>query len=174
MQHNPNLPTEEIFTTPLKGKAEGRLVSTKPLSYQGQLIEDFSIDFKDGKAVSWRAAKNESLLGQMLSMDEGAAYLGELALVPVESPVNRTGILFYNTLFDENASCHVALGRGFADCLEGFETMSKQEQTDAGVNDSIIHVDFMVGTDDLSIVGYKDGKATKVFENGTWAESFGA
>ena len=174
VQHNPNLPTEEIFTTPLKGKAEGRLVSTKPLSYQGQLIEDFSIDFKDGKAVSWRAAKNESLLGQMLSMDEGAAYLGELALVPVESPVNRTGILFYNTLFDENASCHVALGRGFADCLEGFETMSKQEQTDAGVNDSIIHVDFMVGTDDLSIVGYKDGKATKVFENGTWAESFGA
>ena len=174
VQHNPNLPTEEIFTTPLKGKAEGRLVSTKPLSYQGQLIEDFSIDFKDGKAVAWRAAKNESLLGQMLSMDEGAAYLGELALVPVESPVNRTGILFYNTLFDENASCHVALGRGFADCLEGFETMSKQEQTDAGVNDSIIHVDFMVGTDDLSIVGYKDGKATKVFENGTWAEGFGA
>ena len=169
VQHNPNLPTEEIFTTPLKGKAEGRLVSTKPLSYQGQLIEDFSIDFKDGKAVSWRAAKNESLLGQMLSMDEGAAYLGELALVPVESPVNRTGILFYNTLFDENASCHVALGRGFADCLEGFETMSKQEQTDAGVNDSIIHVDFMVGTDDLSIVGYKDGKAGPLYEKAACA-----
>src|SRR5699024_7143021 len=114
VQHNPNMPTEEIFTTPLKGKAEGRLVSTKPLSYQGQLIEDFSIDFKDGRAVAWRAAKNESLLGQMLTMDEGAPFLGELALVPVESPVNQTGILFYNTLFDENASCHVALGRGFA------------------------------------------------------------
>lgn len=162
------------FHHPAQGEGRGAAGLDQAASYQGQLIEDFSIDFKDGKAVAWRAAKNESLLGQMLSMDEGAAYLGELALVPVESPVNRTGILFYNTLFYENASCHVALGRGFADCLEGFETMSKQEQTDAGVNDSIIHVDFMVGTDDLSIVGYKDGKATKVFENGTWAEGFGA
>lgn len=167
--HNPNLPTEEIFTTPMKGRAEGRLVSTKPLSYQGQLIEDFYIDFKDGKAVAWKAAKNEGLLEKMITMDEGAAYLGEVSLVPWDSPVNRAGILFYNTLFDENACCHFALGRGFADCLEGYESMTKQQQTDAGVNDSMIHVDFMVGAADLSVTGWKDGKATPIFVNGTWA-----
>ncbi len=140
VQHNPNLPTEEIFTTPLKGKAEGGWSRPSRCPIQGQLIEDFSIDFKDGKAVSWRAAKNESLLGQMLSMDEGAAYLGELALVPVESPVNPHGHPYsYNTLFDENASCLSRSAAGSPDCLGGsFETMSKQEQTDAGVNDSII------------------------------------
>ena len=110
---NPNLPTQEVFTSPKKGFAEGTLVSTKPLSYQGQLIEDFKITFKDGKAVSWEARENKDLLDKMLSMDEGAPYLGELALIPQNSPIANTGILFYNTLFDENASCHVALGRGF-------------------------------------------------------------
>lgn len=168
--YNPNMPTEEIFISPMKGKAEGTLVATKPLSYQGQLIEDFSITFKDGKVVECHAKKGEELLKQMINMDETSGYLGEVALVPKESPINRSGILFYNTLFDENASCHVALGRGFTNVLEGFENMTLEETVEAGINDSMIHVDFMVGADDLEIVGYqKDGTAVTVFKNGTWA-----
>ena len=166
---NPNLPTEEIFTTPMKGRAEGTLVSTKPLSYEGQLIENFSITFKDGKAVSWKAEKGESLLAKMITMDEGAAMLGELALIPCNSPINNSGILYYETLFDENASCHVALGEGFNDCLDGFENLTNEECNAKGVNESMIHVDFMIGAPDLSITGYKDGKAVKIFENGEWA-----
>lgn len=167
---NPNLPTEEIFTSPKRGMAEGKLVSTKPLSYQGQMIENFSITFRDGRAVEWEAEKGKELLDRMLSMDEGAAYLGELALVPKNSPIAESGILFYNTLFDENASCHVALGRGFMDCIDGFENRSLEECQKLGINDSMIHVDFMIGAPDLSITGYKDGTATPIFVNGTWAE----
>lgn len=166
---NPNLPTEEVFISPKKGFAEGKLVSTKPLSYQGQLINDFSITFKDGKAVEWEVKTGKELLDKMLSMDEGAAYLGEIALIPYDSPIANTGILFYNTLFDENASCHVALGRGFCDTIDDFQNKSLEECQKLGVNDSMIHVDFMIGAPDLKITGFKDGKAYPIFENGNWA-----
>lgn len=170
--YNPNMPTEEIFTSPMKGQAEGVLVSTKPLSYQSQLIENFSIRFHEGKAVEVHAEKGEELLKEMIQMDETAAYLGEVALVPKESPINKSGILFYNTLFDENACCHVALGHGFTNVLEGFEKMSLEETIKAGINDSMIHVDFMVGADDLQIIGItKDGREVPIFENGTWAKN---
>ena len=166
---NPNMPTEEIFTTPMRGKAEGTLVSTKPLSWNGQLIENFSITFRDGKAVSWQAEKGQELLDKMINMDEGASRLGELALVPVSSPISQSGILFYETLFDENASCHVALGRGFNDCIEGYKTRTDEECKALGVNESMIHVDFMVGAPDLCITGWKNGVPTPIFVNGEWA-----
>ncbi|NLN55791.1 MAG: aminopeptidase [Clostridiales bacterium] len=169
VSYNPNMPTEEIFTAPKKGVAEGRLVSTKPLSYNGVLIENFEFIFKDGKATSWKAEKNGELLDKMLSMDEGAAYLGEVALVPKESGVNKSGILFYETLFDENASCHIAFGKGYSDTVEGFENLTEAQLREKGLNDSMIHVDFMVGSDDLSIVGYKDGVAFEIFKDSTWA-----
>ena len=167
---NPNMPTEEIFTSPKKGCADGKLVSTKPLSYQGQLIDKFYITFKDGKAVEWDAEVGKPLLDRMLSMDEGAGYLGELALVPKDSPISESGVLFYNTLFDENASCHVALGRGFMDTINDFQNKTHEECHALGINDSMIHVDFMIGAPDMSITGYKDGKATPIFANGTWAQ----
>ncbi len=168
--YNPNMPTEEVFTSPLKGKCEGTLVSTMPLSYQGNLIENFSITFENGRAVSCQAERGQELLEKMLHMDEGASMLGELALVPHDSPVSNTGILFYNSLFDENAACHVALGFGFPECVEGFESMTDQELQEKGVNDSIIHVDFMIGSKDLDITGYtRDGKAVQIFKNGNWA-----
>lgn len=167
---NPNIPTEECFTTPMKGKAEGIVYASKPLSYNGEVIDKFWIRFKDGKAVEFGAEQNEALLKEMLNMDETAGYLGEIALVPKESPINRSGILFFNTLFDENASCHVALGRGFNMVLPGFENMTFEEIKEKGVNDSLIHVDFMIGTDDMSIVGItRDGREISVFKNGTWA-----
>ena len=168
--YNPNMPTEEVFTSPLKGKCEGTLVSTMPLSYQGNLIDQFSITFENGRAVSCKAQQGQELLEKMLHMDEGASMLGELALVPHDSPVSNTGILFYNSLFDENAACHVALGFGFPECVEGFESMTDQELQEKGVNDSIIHVDFMIGSKDLDITGYtRDGKAVQIFKNGNWA-----
>lgn len=167
--YNPNMPTEELFCSPKKGVAEGKVVATKPLSYNGSLIENFEITFHEGKAVSWKAEKGQELLDKMLTMDENAAYLGECALIPKDSPINESGILFYETLFDENASCHLAVGRGFADTIEGFENMSKEELEEMGLNDSMIHVDFMIGSDDMSITGYKDGVPFKIFENGTWA-----
>lgn len=166
---SPNMPSEEVFTSPKRGFAEGRLVATKPLSYQGQLIENFYIDFKDGKAVAWDAEKGRDLLDKMLNMDEGARYLGELALIAYDSPINNMNILFYNTLFDENASCHVALGRGFCDCIDDFQNKTLEECRALGINDSMIHVDFMIGAEDLSVTGYKDGKAYPVFRNGNWA-----
>lgn len=170
---NPNMPTEEIFTTPMKGQAEGTVVSTMPLSYQGNLIENFSITFKDGRAVSCKAEKGQELLERMIAMDEGAAMLGELALIPQDSPISNLGILFYNTLFDENASCHMALGMGFPNAVEGFETMTLDELHEHGVNDSVIHVDFMIGDKTLNIDGITaDGKVVPVFRNGNWAEDF--
>jgi len=172
VEFNPNMPTEEVFTSPLKGSCEGTLVATKPLSYEGQLIENFSITFKDGKVSEWHAQKGEELLTKMVNMDEGARMLGELALIPVESPINRSGILFYETLFDENASCHVALGEGFNDCVDGFETKTNEECKALGVNESMIHVDFMIGCDDLCVTGWKDGKAVPIFINGTWSDEF--
>lgn len=167
---NPNIPSEEVFTTPMRGVAEGKVVATKPLSYQGKLIENFWIKFAGGKAVEVYAEKNQDLLEKMISMDEGAAYLGECALIAYDSPINNTGILFYNTLFDENASCHLALGRGFNDCLFGYENMTVEECEKAGVNSSMIHVDFMIGSKDMSIVGVtKDGKRVQIFKDGNWA-----
>lgn len=165
----PNIPSEEVFVSPMRGKAEGIVYSTKPLSYNGQLIEDFSIRFENGKAVEVKAAKNEELLRTMIEMDEGAAYLGEVALVPYSSPINKLGFLFYNTLFDENAVCHLALGRGFTNTLRDYEKYTEEERKAMGVNDSIIHEDFMIGSDDLSIVAtLRDGKQVQIFKDGEW------
>ena len=168
--YNPNIPTEECFTSPAKGKAEGIVYSTKPLSYQGELIENFSIRFENGKTVEVHAEKGEELLKHMISMDETAGYLGEVALVPYDSPINQTGILFLNTLYDENAACHLALGMGFTNLIEGYENYSQEELYKMGINDSCIHVDFMIGSEDLDIKGYtKDGQEIQIFKNGTWA-----
>ena len=167
---NPNIPSEEVFTSPVKGRAEGIVVATKPLSYQGKLIENFKIEFKDGKAVKVWAEKNQDLLEKMIAMDEGAAYLGECALIAYDSPINNTGILFYNTLFDENASCHLALGRGFNNCLKDYEQYTNEQCHELGINNSMIHVDFMIGSKDMSIVGVtKDGKRVQIFKDGNWA-----
>ena len=166
----PNMPTEEIFTSPIAGKCEGTLVAVKPLSWNSQLIEDFSITFENGKAVSCRARKGQELLEKIIHMDEGASMLGEVALVPKESPVNQCGFLFYETLFDENACCHCALGMGFKEVLPGGDDLTMEQARQQGINDSIIHVDFMIGADDLSIDGIRpDGTTAPVFRNGTWA-----
>ena len=168
-EFNPNIPSEEVFTTPKKGEAEGLLVATKPLSWQGTLIEDFSIRFKDGRAVEVKAAKGQGALEKMIAMDENAPYLGECALISEDSPINRCGILFYSTLYDENASCHVALGRGFDNCVRDYAKYTKAELEAMGVNDSMIHVDFMIGAPDMSITGITaDGERIPVFRNGEW------
>lgn len=168
--YNPNIPTEEVFTSPIAGKAEGTLVASLPLSYNGELIEDFSITFENGRVKEVHAEKNQKLLEEMVKMDEGASMLGEVALVPFESPINESGILFYNTLFDENAVCHVALGAGFRELVKDSENMSTEELKELGINDSMIHVDFMVGTRDLDIVGEDEkGNKIQIFKNGTWA-----
>lgn len=167
---NPNIPTEECFISPMRGKAEGVVHSTKPLSYQGQLIDNFWIRFHEGKAVEWHAEQNETLLEKLITMDEGSCYLGECALVPFNSPINESGILFYNTLFDENACCHLALGMGFADTIRDFENKTLDECRALGVNDSMIHEDFMIGSADLSIDAVcEDGKTVAIFRDGTWA-----
>jgi len=167
---NPNIPSEEVFITPMRGNAEGTVVASMPLSYQGQLIENFSLRFENGKAVEAHAEKGEEMLKEMLGMDEGASYLGECALVPYDSPIRNSGILFYNTLFDENAACHLAVGRGFIDCIDHFENYTLKECQELGVNDSLIHVDFMIGTEDLEIDAVcEDGKTVPVFRAGNWA-----
>ncbi|MBR2826454.1 MAG: aminopeptidase [Erysipelotrichaceae bacterium] len=167
---NPNIPTEECFISPMRGKAEGIVYATKPLSYQGELIENFSVRFENGKAVEVKAEKNQALLEQMISMDEGAAYLGECALVPVNSPISESGMLFYNTLFDENAACHLALGMGFADTIKGFEDKTLDECRALGINDSMIHVDFMIGYEGLDIDAITfEGKTVPIFRKGKWA-----
>lgn len=167
-EFNPNIPTEEVFTSPIAGKCEGTLVASKPLSYSGELIEDFSLTFKNGRVIEVKAKKNQKLLEKMVAMDEGAAQLGEVALVPYTSPINQSGILFYNTLYDENAACHVALGHGFKELLD--VNLTSEQAKEKGINDSMIHVDFMVGTKDLNIVGL-DAKGNKhqIFKDGEWA-----
>lgn len=168
-EFNPNIPSEEIFTSPKRGEAEGWVVSTKPLSYQGTLIENFAVRFEKGKAVEVKAEKGLTALEKMIEMDEGAPYLGECALIAEDSPINNCGILFYNTLFDENASCHLAFGRGFDICLKDFEKYSQEEIHAKGVNESSIHVDFMIGAPDMSITGITaDGQEIPVFRNGNW------
>ncbi len=167
---NPNIPTEECFISPMKGVAEGIVYASKPLSRDGQLIDKFWIRFHEGKAVEWHADLNDALLGQIITMDEGSAYLGECALVPYDSPIQNSGILFYNTLFDENAACHLALGMGFADTIKGFEEKTLEECRALGINDSMIHVDFMIGTADMAIDAItRDGRTVPVFRNGNWA-----
>lgn len=168
--YDPNMPTEEVFTSPDRRTAEGIVYATKPLSYQGQLIENFSVRFEKGRAVEVKAEKGQDVLEQIISMDEGCHYLGECALVPKESPIHQSGLLFYNTLFDENAACHLALGFGFDECVKGFENMTKEELYEIGVNDAGNHTDFMIGSDDLSIDGVDEhGNAHPIFRNGTWA-----
>ena len=168
--YDPNMPTEEVFTSPDRRTAEGIVYATKPLSYQGQLIENFSVRFEKGRAVEVKAEKGQDVLEQIISMDEGCHYLGECALVPKESPIHQSGLLFYNTLFDENAACHLALGFGFNECVKGFENMTKEELYEIGVNDAGNHTDFMIGSDDLSIDGVDEhGNVHPIFRNGTWA-----
>lgn len=167
---NPNIPSEEVFTSPKAGSADGIVYSTKPLSYRGQLIDNFSMRFENGKVVEVKAEQGEDLLKEMVSMDEGAAMLGECALIPYDSPISNSGVLFYNTLFDENASCHLAVGRGFNECLKGFEKLTSEECKKKGINDSMIHVDFMIGAKDMSIVGVKrNGERVQIFKDGNWA-----
>ena len=167
---NPNIPTEECFISPMRGKAEGIVYSTKPLSYHGQLIDNFSFRFENGKVVEAKAEVGEELLNTMISMDEGAAYLGECALVPQESPICQSGLLFYNTLFDENAACHLAVGMGFADTIRDHHNKTLDECRALGINDSMIHEDFMIGCDSMNIdAKTADGKIIPIFRNGNWA-----
>ncbi len=168
--YNANIPSEEVFTSPKCGDAEGILYATRPLSYRGVLIENFSIRFENGKVSEVHAEKNEEALKLMVKMDEGAAMLGECALVPYHSPIRESGILFYNTLFDENAACHMALGMGFSNCLRDYEKYTLDEARALGVNDSMIHEDFMIGSEDLCITGItEDGRQIAIFKNGGWA-----
>ena len=167
---NPNIPTEECFISPMRGKAEGIVYSTLPLSYRGQLIDKFWLRFENGKAVEVGAEVGEEQLKEMVSMDEGAAYLGECALVPQNSPICQSGILFYNTLFDENAACHLALGRGYADTIQDYHNRTLEECRALGINESMIHVDFMIGCDTMNIDGIcENGETVRIFENGNWA-----
>lgn len=167
---NPNIPSEEVFISPKAGEAEGIVYSSKPLSYNGELIENFSVKFEGGCVSEVHAEKGEELLKKLISMDKGAAMLGECALVPQKSPIAQSGLTFYNTLFDENAACHLALGMGFSNCIENYEKYSLEECQKMGINDSMIHEDFMIGTDDLDIVGVtRDGVRIQIFKNGNWA-----
>ena len=165
-----NIPSEECFTSPMRGRAEGIVYATKPLSYNGELIEDFWVRFEGGKAVEVHAEKNQALLEQMISMDEGAAYLGECALVPEDSPIAESGLLFWETLFDENAACHLALGMGFTNTIRGFEDKTLDECRALGVNDSMEHNDFMIGYEGLDIDAVtRDGRTVPIFRKGKWA-----
>ena len=169
--YNPNIPSYEVFTSPVAGRCNGTVVATKPLSYGGKLIENFSITFKDGAVSSVKAEKGEELLKQIVSLDKGAGKLGEVALVPFDNPINNSGVLFYETLFDENACCHLALGRGFMETIKGYEDMDMDQAMEAGLNESMIHVDFMIGSRDLEIVGETaDGRKEIIFANGNWAK----
>ena len=168
--YNPNIPTEEIFTSPKAGVAEGIVYSSMPLSWRGEIIDNFSMKFENGRVVEVKAEKNEELLKKMVSMDEGASMLGECAFVPYNSPIRESGIMFYETLFDENAACHFAIGRGFTNTIVNYDKYTNEEMKEMGINDSALHVDFMIGTKDLSIVGIKkDGGELVIFENGLWA-----
>ena len=168
--YHPNIPTEESFTTPHRERVDGVVYSTKPLVWQGQIIENFCLRFEKGKVVEAHAEQGNEALQRMLSMDAGASYLGECALVPFDSPINQTGLLFYNTLFDENACCHLALGRGFKSAVPDHQGLSKEEWIALGVNHSGIHVDFMIGTADMSVIAHcRDGKTVEIFKDGTWA-----
>lgn len=165
-----NMPTEEVFTAPDKNRVNGYVSNTLPLSHGGNIIDDFKLTFKDGEVVEYTAEKGYEILRNIIGTDAGAKRLGEVALVPFDSPISNKGILFYNTLFDENASCHIALGSAYAFSLQGGKEMSREELDRAGLNDSITHVDFMIGSEKLNIYGVdKDGNETPVFIEGNWA-----
>lgn len=165
-----NMPTEEVFTVPSKKGVNGYVASTKPLSYGGNIIDNFTITFKDGKVTDLSAEQGEDVLQHLIDTDEGSKYLGEVALVPHASPISKSNILFYNTLFDENASNHLALGSAYAFCLEGGKTMSRDELEKHGLNQSITHVDFMIGSEAMDIDGIlADGTREAVFRKGNWA-----
>ena len=167
---NPNIPPGVCFTSTMKGKAGGIGYSSKPLRDHGQMIDNFWFKFEGGKIVDAHAEVNDELLQKMINMDEGARYLGECALVPYDSPINQTGLLFYNTLFDENACCHLAIGMGFPDTIRDHHNKTLEECRALGVNDSMIHEDFMIGTADLEITAHcRDGRSVPIFKNGTWA-----
>lgn len=164
-----NIPTEEIFTAPQWDGVNGRVHSALPLALNGNLVKDFWMEFKDGRIVEVHAEEGEEILKNAIALDEGAHYLGEVALVPYASPIRETGILFYNTLFDENASCHLAFGAAYSSCVKGGEELDEAGQKALGLNQSITHVDFMVGTEDLSIVGVcRDGRMIPVFVDGNF------
>ena len=170
----PNLPTEEVFCMPDKTGVNGTVAATRPLSYQGKLIEDFSLTFRAGKVVSHRAGSGGDVLENLLTVDEGSSYLGEVALVPCRSPISRTGLLFLNTLFDENASCHLALGNAYPENLRGGTEMDDEALAAAGANHSKEHCDFMFGSPDLSIEGVQpDGRRVPVFREGSFVEASG-
>ena len=168
---SPNMPTEECYTSPDPKTASGVVYASKPLSLYGTVLTNFGFRFEDGKVVEVLGEKKEKeVLSGLVKMDEGASRLGEVALVPFDSPVNMTGLLFFNTLYDENACCHLALGAGFDDCIKDFEKMTEEEKEAIGLNDSMIHVDFMVGSRDLEITATTfEGKEVPIFKNGTWA-----
>ena len=167
---NPNIPTEECFISPKKGEAEGIVYSTKPLCYQGQIIDKFFMRFEGGKVVESGAEVGADLLETLLNMDEGARYLGECALVPQTSPINMTDLLFYNTLFDENAVCHLAIGRGFNDTIRDCHNKTNEECLALGINESMVHEDFMIGCDTMNIDAIcAGGKVVPIFRNGNWA-----
>ena len=165
----PNIPTEEVFTMPHSHGVNGRVYSTKPLNYQGKIINDFYLDFKDGAVVSYHAEENEDMLKSMLESDEGSTRLGEVALISYDSPISNMNVLFYNTLFDENASCHLALGNAYTMNIKNGYEMSLDELKEKGYNSSMIHVDFMFGSKDMNITGItKDNKEIKIFKNGNF------
>ena len=170
--YNPNMPTEECFTSPDKNSANGIVYSTKPLSVRGVLVDNFAFRFENGRVVEVICDNKEhkDVLEKLISTDEGAAMLGEVALVPFDSPINQTNLLFYNTLYDENACCHLAIGRAFSNCIRDYEKLTEEEVNAVGLNTSMIHVDFMIGSADLSIVAETyDGKTVEIFKDGTWA-----
>ena len=170
VEYNPNIPSEELFVTPRAGDAEGVVHATRPLAVQGVLIEDFWLRFEGGRVVELHAEKNGDALRTLVGMDEGAAMLGECALVPYESPIRESGILFYNTLFDENAACHLALGRGYSSNIRDYEKYSLDELRAMGVNDSMVHEDFMIGSAELDITGLTaSGERLPIFRSGGWA-----
>lgn len=168
---NANIPTEEVYTLPLKTGVNGTVSSTKPLNYGGNLIDNFSLTFENGRIVDFKAEEGYETLKHLVETDEGSHYLGEVALVPHNSPISNTEILYYNTLFDENASNHLAIGAAYTTSIEGGTKMSKEELEEHGVNDSLTHVDFMIGSPDMDIDGIlEDGTVVPIFRNGNWAE----
>ena len=166
---NPNIPSEEVFTTPHAARVSGEVCSTKPLSYQGTLIEDINVRFEDGKIVDAKSSKGQDVLLKVLDSDEGSRRLGEVALVPNSSPISQLGITFYNTLFDENAASHIALGQCYSKCFKSKKDLSKEEISQRGGNSSMIHIDWMIGSGEIDVEGVdKDGVVTPVFKQGEW------
>lgn len=165
-----NMPTEEVFTVPHRTGVNGYVASTKPLSYGGNIIDNFTITFENGRIVDVKAEQGEDILKRLVDTDEGSHYLGEVALVPFQSPISQSNVLFYNTLFDENASNHLAIGSAYAFCIEGGKTMSAEDLEKNGLNESITHVDFMIGSAEMNIDGItNDDQTEPVFRNGNWA-----